>query len=193
MTHNRIQEVLNIARERYDCLAALSDSIALIDMCHCFADNVVSSRLPWCRPIMTDHLDGAGSGAMSIRNGRYGIDLSSTGLEGNKGFIPNDTFASSVQNFTIITGINGSGKSTYLKQLAIIVILAQCGCYVPAEEASIPVSIKQIMHFNNDKNIHLIRLCALFNNSLQFCLKIRDKICTRIGSSDDQGEIMQEF
>jgi len=40
---------------------------------------------------------------------------------------------------TIISGINGSGKSTYLKQIAMIVILAQCGSYVPAEQACIPV------------------------------------------------------
>lgn len=141
MTHNRIQEVIDVARARYDSLASLSDAIALIDMCHCFADNVVSSRLPWCRPVVTDSTNGGGSGAISIRNGRYAIDVSSTGLLQEKEYIPNDTFASSVQNFTVITGINGSGKSTYLKQLAIIVILAHCGSYVPAEEASIPVCV----------------------------------------------------
>ena len=142
MTHNKIQEVIDIARSRYDSLASLSDAIALLDMCHCFADNVVSSRMPWCRPILTDFSDGGGSGAISIRNGRYGIDISSTGLTRSKEYIPNDTYASSVQNFTVITGINGSGKSTYLKQLAIIVILAHCGSYIPAEEATIPVCHK---------------------------------------------------
>ena len=141
MTHNRIQEVIDVARARYDSLASLSDAIALIDMCHCFADNVVSSRQPWCRPVVTDSIGSCGSGAITIRNGRYAIDVSSTGLMKEQAYVPNDTYASSVQNFTVITGINGSGKSTYLKQLAIIVILAHCGCYVPAEEASIPVSI----------------------------------------------------
>ena len=140
MTHNRIQEVLEKARMSYDSLAALCDAIALIDLCHCFADNVVSSRLPWCRPVVTDYTGEGGSGAISIKNGRYGIDVSKAGLQKGRPFIPNDTYASSVQNFTVITGINGSGKSTYLKQLAIIVILAQCGSFVPAEEASIPVS-----------------------------------------------------
>lgn len=125
MTHTRIQEVMEVARSRYDCLASLSDAIALLDMCHCFADNVVSSRLPWSRPIVTDNgMEGGGSGALSIRNGRYAIDVSSTGLvsspfsnnnnEGKRGrgrggenqshYIPNDAYATSVQNFTIITG-----------------------------------------------------------------------------------------
>jgi hypothetical protein len=41
----------------------------------------------------------------------------------------------------VISGINGSGKSTYLKQIAIIVLLVHCGSYVPTEEAPIPVSL----------------------------------------------------
>jgi DNA mismatch repair ATPase MutS len=55
---------------------------------------------------------------------------------------------------------NGSGKSTYLKQIALIVILAHCGSYVPAEEALLP---------------------------------IRDQICTRIGTADDQEHNISTF
>lgn len=172
MTHARIQEVLEVARDHYDCLASLSDAIALLDMCHCFADNVASSRMPWCRPILSDRekhpnnqedASFGGGGAIAIRNGRYAIDVSSTGLSSSAGgndFVPNDTYSSALQNFTVITGINGSGKSTYLKQIALIVILAHCGCYVPAEEALVP---------------------------------IRDQICTRIGTTDDQEHNISTF
>lgn len=155
MTHDRIQEVLDVARSYYDTLASLSDAIALLDMCHCFADNVASSRLPFSRPIVGDvHSPGTTnqhtefSGDLSIRGGRYGIDISSSGLSASRqeplpleaDFIPNDTYASQSQYFTVITGINGSGKSTYLKQLAIIIVMAHCGSYVPAQQANIPVS-----------------------------------------------------
>lgn len=174
MTHDRIQEVINIAREKYDALASLSDAIALLDMCHTFADNVTRSRLPWCRPIISDCSRSediskmnniVGSGSIAIRNGRFGIDVSKTGLSSTdnndfRGYIPNDTYASAFQNFTVITGVNGSGKSTYLKQIAISVILAHCGSYVPAEEAFIP---------------------------------IRDRICTRIGTCDDQEHNISTF
>ena len=177
MTHERIQECIEGARQKFDALASLSDAIALIDMCHCFADNVVSSRQPWCRPTVTDCCNGGsaseesqngiiGSGAIAIRNGRFAIDVSKTGLvvsedgETKCDYIPNDTYASAFQNFTVITGINGSGKSTYLKQIAITVILAHCGSYVPAEEAYIPV---------------------------------RDRICTRIGTTDDQEHNISTF
>lgn len=124
MTHERIQECIQNARQKYDALASLSDAIALIDMCHCFADNVASSRQPWCRPTVTDccldsinNANGIiGSGAIAIRNGRFVIDVSKTGLmvsdsgQTNHEYIPNDTYASAFQNFTVITGINGSGK-----------------------------------------------------------------------------------
>ena len=124
MTHERIQECIENARQKYDALASLSDAIALIDMCHCFADNVASCRQPWCRPTVTDYCLGGtsnnngivGSGAIAIRNGRYAIDVSKTGLmvsedgKTNHDYIPNDTYASAFQNFTVITGINGSGK-----------------------------------------------------------------------------------
>jgi len=50
-----------------------------------------------------------------------------------KPFVSNDTFSSPLTNFTLVTGINGGGKSTYLKQIGLIVVLAQIGSYVPAE------------------------------------------------------------
>jgi DNA mismatch repair protein MSH4 len=149
MTHEQIQEVLADARSKYDALAALSDAVALLDLCHSFADKVALSKLPWSRPILRGD-EGEGEktlvdGEILIRNGRYGIDVSDscfTTAGGPQDFIPNDTYASANKFFTVISGINGSGKSTYLKQIAIIVLLAHCGSYVPAEQASIPVSIK---------------------------------------------------
>jgi len=53
-------------------------------------------------------------------------------------FIPNDTFLSNKDTqLVILTGPNMAGKSTYLKQVAIIVLLAQIGSFVPADEATI--------------------------------------------------------
>jgi DNA mismatch repair protein MSH4 len=153
MTYEKIREVLDVARSKYDALASLSDAVALLDLCHSFADNVTLSKLPWCRPVVSggadeslqsQNSDSDDSGKIAIRNGRYGIDLTDAGLASADGpgeVIPNDTYATNAKNFTVISGINGSGKSTYLKQVAIIVLLAHCGSYVPAEQASIPVSL----------------------------------------------------
>jgi DNA mismatch repair protein MSH4 len=152
MTRDRIQEVLDVARENYDALASLSDAVALLDLCHGFADKVTLCKLPWSRPTFNDvqtiHGDWDEGGGITIRNGRFGIDITdscTTDTDGSSGIIPNDTYATGMKNFTVISGINGSGKSTYLKQIAIIVLLAHCGSYVPAEYASIPVSLEFIL------------------------------------------------
>lgn len=184
MTYERIQEVLADARSKYDALAALSDAIALLDLCHGFADKVTLSKLPWSRPVVggqDSNSDEGSSNAILIRNGRYGIDVSDSYLssaEGPREIIPNDTYASDKRQFTVISGINGSGKSTYLKQIAIIVLLAHCGSYVPAEQASIPVRFLTIQ--------------MLMLHSCLFCLtpvQLRNRLCARMGAADDQGEI----
>jgi DNA mismatch repair protein MSH4 len=153
MTHERIHEVLAVARSKYDALASLSDAVALLDLCHSFADTVTLSKLPWSRPILrkdvaesidSDSSAASGGAGIMIRNGRYCIDVTESYLasaDGPDTIIPNDTYASGAKHLTVISGINGSGKSTYLKQIAIIVLLAHCGSYVPAEQASIPVSL----------------------------------------------------
>jgi DNA mismatch repair ATPase MutS len=50
---------------------------------------------------------------------------------------PNDTYLSPSCTLNIITGPNMSGKSTYLKQVALLVVMAQIGCYVPAAHMSL--------------------------------------------------------
>jgi DNA mismatch repair ATPase MutS len=171
MTHGHIQEVLAITRENYDCIASLSDAIALLDMCHCFADYVASSLLSWSRPVLSDHDRSQKPRRCICRRrwcachniGRYVIDMSSKGASSSptgEDFVPNDVYSLALQNFIAITGINGSGKSTYLKMIALIVILAHCGSYVPADEALLPV---------------------------------QDQICTRISTSDDQEHNISKF
>eukprot|EP00980_Cylindrotheca_fusiformis_P009927 scaffold2195_cov132-Cylindrotheca_fusiformis.AAC.11 len=140
MTSDRIQDVLNVARENYDALASLSDAVALLDLCHSFADKVTLSQLPWSRPVLHDNSSSTDNG-ITIRNGRFGIDVSDASVseDGSTAIVPNDTYAAGLKNFSVVSGINGSGKSTYLKQIAIIVLLSHCGSYVPAEYASIPI------------------------------------------------------
>ena len=92
----------------------MTDAISLLDMVHSFSDTVVSSRKMWCRPKIS-----SSTASLAIREGRYAIEIDSLVESGvGKAFVSNDTFSSPLTNFTLVSGINGGGKSTYLKQVS---------------------------------------------------------------------------
>lgn len=92
----------------------------------------IADRYQYTRPQMND------GSRIIIRNGRHPV-VESLLPPGEK-FVPNDTDVDNKTNqILIITGPNMAGKSTYLRQVGIIVLLAQMGGFIPAEEASIGV------------------------------------------------------
>jgi DNA mismatch repair protein MutS len=117
-----------IARETRR-LQAMARTIATLDVLMSFA--AVAQRYGYARPEVD-----AGE-VIDIKAGRHPI-LERRG-EG-RGFIPNDTYLDrSEQRVLILTGPNMAGKSTYLRQVALIVLLAQIGSFVPAERARVGI------------------------------------------------------
>jgi DNA mismatch repair protein MutS len=105
----------------------VAQGLAMLDILCSFAE--VAARRNYCRPLLTE------SDELYIRSGRHPV-IESTGER----FIPNDVFLNnSTDRLLIITGPNMGGKSVYLRQTALIAILAQIGSFVPAEEARIAV------------------------------------------------------
>ena len=96
----------------------LTRLLPLLDALLGFADCVsLSDGKPWCRPVLRapEDEDPNNNTGMVIRNGRYGIDVSKHGhsvLDGPQEFVANDTYTTKETNFTVITGINGSGERT---------------------------------------------------------------------------------
>ncbi|KAJ3331952.1 MutS protein msh4 [Blyttiomyces sp. JEL0837] len=111
--------------EHVSVLYKTSESIALLDMLSSFAFSARVSN--YVRPDFTD--------TYAVKHGRHPIREKIH----NDAFIPNDIYCSDGSNLQIITGPNMSGKSTYLKMIALIDIMAQMGSFVPAEYASIRV------------------------------------------------------
>eukprot|EP00873_Tetraselmis_striata_P023844 jgi/Tetstr1/444108/TSEL_032007.t1 len=107
----------------------LVDNIALLDMLLSFAETAVFSRglgQDYCKPqVMRGE-----AAPLAITGGRHAI-LEKRMLQ-NSEYHPNDTYLCSTSNFAIITGPNMSGKSTYLRQVGLAVIMAQAGSFVPA-------------------------------------------------------------
>ena len=104
-------------------------AVAELDVLLSFAET--ASKNNYCKPdIVID-------GSLHIRDGRHPVVEQM--LEEDV-FVPNDVYLDTADSrMTIITGPNMSGKSTYMRQTALIVLMAQMGCYVPASSAKISV------------------------------------------------------
>lgn len=105
-------------------------SVAQLDVLSCFAERAVALR--YVRPAFNDEA------RIAIRDGRHPVIET---LPQAERFVPNDTLLDGDKNqLIIITGPNMAGKSTYIRQVAVIVIMAHVGSFVPAAEADISVT-----------------------------------------------------
>ncbi len=103
--------------------------IAYIDVLACFAE--VAEKYDYCRPKINNE------GKIVIKEGRHPVVEQ---IRLSDKFIPNDCYLDTDgEQILIITGPNMAGKSTYLRQVALICIIAQMGCFVPAKSATIGV------------------------------------------------------
>jgi DNA mismatch repair protein MutS len=110
-------------------LQQASATLAQIDVLQGLAQ--MAREWECCRPELHDGL------AISIREGRHPMLAFQPGT--GAAFVPNDLVFDDGRRFALITGPNMAGKSTYIRQCALLVLLAQMGAYVPAASASIGV------------------------------------------------------
>ena len=113
--------------DRSEMLAAAADALAQLDAMQSAATLAQSGT--WCRPIVTDGED------FEIRAARHPVVEAA--LAGHAAFIPNNCDLSPDRRVLLLTGPNMAGKSTYLRQNALIAVLAQAGLPVPADAARI--------------------------------------------------------
>lgn len=106
-------------------LQSVSDGLAELDATLSLAQ--IAARDGYSRPEFNDR------GEIRIRDGRHPI------VEQVEEFVPNDLEMTRGTSLVILTGPNMAGKSVYLRQAAVICLLAQVGSFVPAREASVPI------------------------------------------------------
>ena len=115
--------------ERLNLLKQTAKAIAVLDLICSFA--YVAKKKNYCRPQMVEK-----GGALDIVGGRHPV-VETVGGQ----FIANDSYLDNGDNsMMIITGPNMAGKSTYMRQVALITIMAHIGCFVPAKSAIVPIT-----------------------------------------------------
>lgn len=122
----KLRDTVAQARPR---LLFMADMVACIDYWQCLAET--ARKWNWTRPELHSGQD------ITIREGRHPVVEA---VQGGSNFIPNDLHMDEKRRILLITGPNMAGKSTVLRQAAIICILAQIGSFVPAREAHIGIT-----------------------------------------------------
>lgn len=167
-----VEEVLAKA----DALALLAHSIAVIDVSCNFAYIAIENN--YCRPIIDNSLE------FNIKGGRHPIIEDSLSKQKQE-FVANDCGLFGKQNLWLITGPNMAGKSTFLRQNALIAILAQMGSYVPAESAHFGVVDKifsrvgaadDLARGRSTFMVEMVETANILNNATNRSLIILDEI-----------------
>ena len=128
LEYNLFVEIKERVKERTSDIQELAETIAYIDVLSNFA--LVASENNYCRPIFNE------DGVVSLSELRHPVIEK---LIGKENFVKNNYYIDSDNFLQIITGPNMGGKSTILRQIAIVAIMGQIGCYVPCEKANLTV------------------------------------------------------
>ncbi|SEO31030.1 DNA mismatch repair protein MutS [Amphibacillus marinus] len=109
-------------------LQKLADQISELDVFQAFA--TISEQEGYVKPTLTT------GPAITINKGRHPVVEK---VMKDQMYVPNDVSMDKTSQILLITGPNMSGKSTYMRQVALTVIMAQIGCFVPADQAMLPI------------------------------------------------------
>ncbi len=121
------QEIIYELLKDVNILQLIADAVAILDSLYSLA--IIANRNNYIKPSLVNNK------IIDIKDGRHPVVEKV--IRKNDDFIPNDIYMDDTSIFHIITGPNMSGKSTFMRQVALIIILAQIGSYVPASKAVI--------------------------------------------------------
>lgn len=172
LEYELFQQVVNKINESAEVIQNSAQTLAMIDVLHGFA--LAARQYRYCKPEITEEY------GLEIANGRHPV------IEQlDTDFIPNDVTVTKENRTMIITGPNMAGKSTVLRQVALLVILAQIGSFVPATKARIGIVDKifcrvgahdDLAHGQSTFMVEMNETAVILNNATEKSLVIMDEI-----------------
>ena len=167
--------IKSVLTENINNLKTIADAVAQIDLIVCFAEIAKTNR--YVRPQIA-----GSSSPLIIKEGRHPV----VERISKERFIPNDVLLDEDENRTmILTGPNMAGKSTYMRQTAIIAIMAHLGSFVPAKSAQIPLIDRVFTRVGASDNlisdqstfmVEMIEVASILQNATRNSLLILDEV-----------------
>lgn len=166
-----------------DALADVSAILSQVDVFRGWAE--LSREWDYCKPTIDE------SDTIEIFDGRHPVveqmlRRDRIGLARSESFVPNDTFLSSTsEQIALITGPNMAGKSTYIRQIALIALMAQIGCFVPAKKCTMGIvdrifsrvgASDELSRGNSTFMVEMNETANILNNATDRSLIILDEI-----------------
>jgi DNA mismatch repair protein MutS len=158
-------------------LRVTASAIAQLDVLTSFAK--LAAERGYCRPEFN------ATGELLIVDGRHPVIEELLRQHGER-FVPNDLYLESQrQQLLLITGPNMGGKSTYLRQAALIVLMAQMGCFVPARQAKLPVTDRIFTRIGASDNlargrstflVEMSEVAAILHHATRSSLVLLDEV-----------------
>ena len=169
------KEISAQVKDERNILTNLAEKLAYLDVIVSFATIAIEND--YVKPEMLENSD-----ILEIVEGRHPVVEK---LIGRSDFIANSTKLKEKERFVVLTGPNMSGKSTYMKQVALISIMAQVGSYVPAKEAKMSIVDKYLTRIGASDDIlsgqstfmvEMSEVSNILNNATEKSLIILDEV-----------------
>ena len=122
------EELAGLALASAPAINATAQALARLDVAAANAESAAAAD--WCRPVLVDHA------CFDVTGGRHPVVEASVAGQGGR-FVANDCSLDVGDRLWLVTGPNMGGKSTFLRQNALIAVMAQAGCFVPAKSATL--------------------------------------------------------
>ncbi|HHE32701.1 MAG TPA: DNA mismatch repair protein MutS [Chlorobaculum parvum] len=175
LEHRLFQELCAAVAEQAASIQKTAAALAELDCLASFASCADEYR--YCRPAMNEGTE------LSITGGRHPVLERILGVD--EPYVPNDCRVGSDQQLLIITGPNMAGKSSYLRQAGLVVLLAQVGSFVPAESAEIGLVDRIFTRVGASDNltsgestflVEMNEAASILNNATERSLLLLDEI-----------------